>query len=234
MVGGAAHYGALILSWRRQRDFVSRYIRHARKAAWGNETGIAGIPGLNGAYAAAPAPQADEEEPATVHMNRKQKRQVERERKKDKSSKGMKAAGGASGTQTPPGNATRPGDKKRVMAENGKVLIVDSTGNVYLEEEDEDGTNQEYLLDLDQIPRPTIRDTALYRLPVWLYRKATGRFQKSAGASPAREEPELTTQDDSQEQDSGSSFEIIPRNGGEKAAVPVNSKAKKRNRKSEN
>lgn len=33
--GGAAHYGALILSWKRQREFVDRYIRQARRAAWG-------------------------------------------------------------------------------------------------------------------------------------------------------------------------------------------------------
>lgn len=40
------------------------------------------------------------------------------------------------------------GTKKRVVAENGKVLIVDSVGNVYLEEETEEGNTEEYLLDV--------------------------------------------------------------------------------------
>jgi hypothetical protein len=52
--GGGVHYGALMLSWKRQREFVERYIRHARRTAWGDDSGIVGIPGVNGA-AATPA-----------------------------------------------------------------------------------------------------------------------------------------------------------------------------------
>jgi hypothetical protein len=40
------------------------------------------------------------------------------------------------------------GAKKRIVAENGKVLIVDSVGNVFLEEETEDGMKGEFLLDV--------------------------------------------------------------------------------------
>ena len=40
------------------------------------------------------------------------------------------------------------GAKKRTRAENGKVLIVDSVGNVFLEEETEEGDTQEFLLDV--------------------------------------------------------------------------------------
>jgi hypothetical protein len=40
------------------------------------------------------------------------------------------------------------GAKKRIVAENGKVLIVDSVGNVFLEEETEDGVKGEFLLDV--------------------------------------------------------------------------------------
>jgi hypothetical protein len=40
------------------------------------------------------------------------------------------------------------GAKKRTVAENGKVLIVDSVGNVFLEEETEEGDVQEFLLDV--------------------------------------------------------------------------------------
>lgn len=35
--GGAAHYLALYMSWKRQREFVERYIKFARHAAWGGE-----------------------------------------------------------------------------------------------------------------------------------------------------------------------------------------------------
>jgi hypothetical protein len=44
------------------------------------------------------------------------------------------------------------GAKKRIVAENGKVLIVDSVGNVFLEEETEDGTKGEFLLDVSDSP----------------------------------------------------------------------------------
>jgi hypothetical protein len=40
------------------------------------------------------------------------------------------------------------GVRKRVVAENGKILVVDSLGDVYLEEEDEEGNANEYLLDV--------------------------------------------------------------------------------------
>jgi len=63
--GGAAYYGALLLSWKRQREFMDRYIRHARRAAWGDETGIKCIPGLDGLPATLPPPV---EEPDTDAM----------------------------------------------------------------------------------------------------------------------------------------------------------------------
>ena len=40
------------------------------------------------------------------------------------------------------------GAKKRIVAENGKVLVVDSVGNVFLEIENEDGMKGEYLVDV--------------------------------------------------------------------------------------
>ncbi|KAL9623096.1 MAG: hypothetical protein Q9160_002610 [Pyrenula sp. 1 TL-2023] len=194
--GGLAHYGALRLSWSRQREFVGRYIREARKAAWGDETGIRGLAGLGepttAAAAAASTSLSDADAPA---MNRKQKRQLERENKKDK--KGPRgAAGGRSGTQTPVegaggGTSTPLGEKRRVTAENGKILIVDSSGNVFLEEEDEDGNVKLFLLDVDEIPLPTWKDTAVYRLPVWAFRKVAGLFgRKDVAAAAEAEEGE--------------------------------------------
>lgn len=184
--GGAAHYGALILSWKRQRAFVDRYIRHARRAAWGDELGIKGLPGTDSGNVNAPASSVDTGEGA-VAMNRRQKRQMDRGNKKE-SKKGK--APKSSGTSTPTegggeGDSPTPsGERKRVMAENGKVLIVDSIGNVFLEEENEEGETQEFLLDISDIPRPTFRDTAVFQLPPWIVRKALGRLFGSARAEP--------------------------------------------------
>ncbi|KAJ5894387.1 hypothetical protein N7495_006078 [Penicillium taxi] len=174
--GGGAHYGALILSWRRQREFVDRYIRQARRAAWGNERGPRGIPGIDTPPVPAPAPEADDA--GAMAMNRRQKRMMDKENRKPK--KGGRAAGRASGTSTPVGTSTpepmSTGERKRVQAENGKVMIVDSVGNVFLEEDDDNGVRQEFLLDVDQIHRPTIRDTALCRFPIWCFNTTAGRI----------------------------------------------------------
>lgn len=182
--GGFGHYIALVLSYRRQREFMERYIRHARKAAWGDERALGGIPGLDATATATPAaaPQTEvEESPAAMALNRRQKRMMERENRKE-SKKGNKSSGMSdsapgSGTATPISEnvAGASGTKKRVYAENGKILVVDSIGNVFLEEETEEGEKQEFLLDVDEIPRPAIRDTFVFRLPRWVYRRALGK-----------------------------------------------------------
>ncbi|KAL8642885.1 MAG: hypothetical protein Q9228_000474 [Teloschistes exilis] len=169
--GGLAHYGALYLSWKRQKEFVKRYIRHARKTAWGDESGIGGIPGIDGV--AAPAAATSPQDGSAATLNRRQKRQQERENKKEKDgakSKGLRRSGTSTPMEAEPVREPQ-GAKKKVQAENGKILIVDSAGNVFLEEEDEDGDKQEYLLEPNEITRPTIRDTLLFRLPVWAYNK---------------------------------------------------------------
>jgi curved DNA-binding protein CbpA len=227
--GGGANYGALLLSWKRQREFVHRYIRHARRTAWGDETGIRGIPGLDGSATTVPNP-TEEVDTGTMQMNRRQKRQMEKESKKEKLGKGATRGGHASGTQTPTDTAPVTGERKRVQAENGKVLIVDSVGNVFLEELDENGMTQEFMLDMDEIPRPTIRDTALYRFPVWIYGKAVGRFQKGPLDISTEDEKVATTSTaaSDEEQDSASSFEVLETSGVEQVA---NGRSKKRNKK---
>ncbi|KAJ5736700.1 DnaJ domain protein [Penicillium malachiteum] len=172
--GGAGHYGALILSWKRQREFVDRYIRQARRAAWGDESGVRGIPGLDSAGSSTPTPSSETEQPAAVAVNRRQKRMMDRENRKEKKS-GRVAPARSSGTSTPTEQVVSTGERKRVVAENGKVLIVDSIGNVFLEQESEEGERQEFLLDVDEIQRPSFRDTIVCKLPVWAFRKTVGR-----------------------------------------------------------
>lgn len=164
VIGGGAHYVALYLGWKKQREFVDRYIRHARRTAWGDEgglNGIAGIPGSNGAATPPPPPAAassEEEEPMAMQWNRKQKRAQEKEnRKAVKNPKSAKAAEKAktSGISSPVEaeltNGGAVGAKKRTLAQNGKVLIVDSVGNVFLEEKTAEGDIHEYLLDVSHV-----------------------------------------------------------------------------------
>jgi hypothetical protein len=157
VMGGAAHYAALYLSFKRHREFVQRYIKHARQLAWGdNFSGIAGIPGVNGTPAGASAsgidtPGGSGEEQQAQQWNRKQKRFQEREmRKQGKNPKTTKSIK-KEGISTPVDaelTSGPVGSKKRVVAENGKVLIVDSVGNVFVEEQTEEGQMVELLLDV--------------------------------------------------------------------------------------
>ena len=175
--GGLVHYGAMYISWQRQKDFAERYIRNARKTAWGDESGVGGIPGLGGetvgTSAASPSPFAQENSAAV--LNRRQKREQEKQAKRDeknpKKSKGDRRDGMSTPLESEPSepNSSPQGVKKRVQAENGKMLVVDSVGNVFVEEEDEDGGRAEYLLDPDSLPKPTIKDTIVYRLPILAY-----------------------------------------------------------------
>lgn len=168
-VGGGAHYGALYLSWKRQREFVERYIRHARRMAWGDEGGIGSIPGLGGPTGGTSTPvQQPQENDESMQWNRKQKRAMEKEKRREgknpiKSSKAAEKAKN-SGISTPVEAEVTSGPvgaKKRTVAENGKVLIVDSVGNVFLEEETEEGDRQEFLLDVSHSLSTCIRDTLL-------------------------------------------------------------------------
>jgi hypothetical protein len=143
-VGGGGHWLALYMSWKRQQDFVGRYIKFARHSAWGDNLNIPGLDGV----ATPPVASGDDTDPMAQPMNRRQRRMQEKDAKKEKSekkTKGIKAAK-ASPAATPPVGAT--GARKRVVAENGKILVVDSIGNVYLEQTDEDGETQEFLLDV--------------------------------------------------------------------------------------
>ena len=183
--GGGAHYLALITSYKRQREFMERYIKHARKMAWGDESGIMGVPGIiSPAEEQAPTPEPD----PSANLNRKQRREIERQNKKEGRSTTKESTPKPEAIQTP------TGQKRRVPAENGKILVVDSIGNVFLEEEDEDGEVHEFLLDLDEIHKPTFRDTAVVKLPVYLYQRAFDPFLKSTKPIPSDEVPQSETE----------------------------------------
>lgn len=157
-LGGGAHYLALYMGWKRQRDFVERYIKFARHAAWGDNLGI-NMPAMDaGAPVGTAAPPVAEDESRAMPTNRRMRRLQERENKKEAAQEGSGRRGGrrlgargatASGSATPtPAEAGPQGAKKRVVAENGKILVVDSLGDVYLEQEDEDGNAELFMLDV--------------------------------------------------------------------------------------
>lgn len=158
-VGGGAHYAALYLSWKRRREFVERYIKHAQRMAWGDEGGIGAIPGLGGPTANGAAQQQQRQQTPDsdeiMQWNRKMKRMMEKEKRREAKApvKNARAAQKAKeeGVSTPQEAELTSGPigaKKRTVAENGKILIVDSVGNVFLEEETEEGDTQEFLLDV--------------------------------------------------------------------------------------
>ncbi|KAL2137008.1 hypothetical protein VTI74DRAFT_10484 [Chaetomium olivicolor] len=211
--GGAAHYLALYMSWKRQREFIERYIKFARHAAWGENLGI-NVPGVDGQTATAPPPSQQQmyqdEEGRAVPMNRKMRRMQERDAKKEAAKDapggrkvrrgGRESASGSATPQPQPQSSGPTGAKKRVVAENGKVLVVDSLGDVYLEQEDEEGNVAEYLLDPNELARPTFKDTAVVRLPLWAFQLTVGRLlpkrSQDATEEIAKEEVDVLGNDD--------------------------------------
>ncbi|KAF2156839.1 hypothetical protein K461DRAFT_249394 [Myriangium duriaei CBS 260.36] len=206
-VGGGFHYLALYIGWKKQREFVERYIRHARRMAWGDDSSIGAIPGLSAASSGAATPMESEDEPAAQQWNRREKRAMAKEKKRDAKNPRKMAAAAAkakeSGISTPQEAQMTSGPvgaKKRTVAENGKILIVDSAGNVWLEEETEEGDVQEFLLDPNEIARPTIYDTVLFKLPQWAYYKSASKFLNKPEADLALEQLESSNEKSSEDQ----------------------------------
>lgn len=150
VMGGFAHYGALILSWKRQRDFAEKYIRDARKLAWGKESIVPGLdtistPGVpNGSVGMNGNGNGSA---STAGMNRKQKRAQEKENRKSTKKGGVSTDDISAPVETSLISGPQR-TKRRVVAENGKTLIVDSVGNVFLEETTDEGETHEYLIDV--------------------------------------------------------------------------------------
>ncbi|KAK5173655.1 uncharacterized protein LTR77_002336 [Saxophila tyrrhenica] len=226
-VGGGVHYAALYLGWKRQREFVERYIKHARRMAWGDEGGIGAIPGLSGTSTPTGGQQQSMQDgDESMQWNRKQKRAMEKDRKKESKApvKSARAADKAKndGISTPQEAEITSGPvgaKKRTVAENGKVLIVDSVGNVFLEDETEEGDRQEFLLDPNEVPQPRLSDTFLVRGPIFLYNITLGRALSKQTAEHVQWE---VTAGEEQDQDGDALL---------KSALPPNSNGETRKRK---
>lgn len=77
-------------------------------------------------------------------MQEKESRKDDGKPSSKKSRKGASKSSSRDASSAP----TPAGARKRVVAENGKILVVDSQGDVFLEEEDEEGNVNEYLLDV--------------------------------------------------------------------------------------
>lgn len=166
--GGIVHYVALYISWNRQRDFVERYIKQARKAAWGDDSIIGSISGIASESGAISAKM----EETGIPLNRRQKRLQDKENKKDKEKKSSRSPHITNQNPSLEENKSSPhGTRKRVQAENGKILIVDSLGQVFLEAENENGEIEECLLDPNEIQKPTIRQTLVIRIPLLIVSK---------------------------------------------------------------
>jgi len=173
LCGGGVHYIILYMSWKRQTEFVHRYIKFARETAWGS----AGIPAAEMPPTPTPAPVAEEEDGPPQPMNRKQRRMQEAEKKREEGrASGKKGRKAKSQPQSRDASEGPSGQRKRVVAENGKILVVDSLGDVYLEEEDKEGNVHEFLLDVNELPKPTFFDTAVVRMPIWMVRSTVGRI----------------------------------------------------------
>lgn len=174
VIAGGAHYLVMRMNYTQQRKFMEGYISDARTAAWGNSNVGAGlnldILGDNGT----PPPSG----PAG---NRKQRRAAK--------------ANGGSGTATPTAEKPQHVAKRKVTSENGKVFMVTSLGDVSLLEEDEDGVTQEYLLDLEEIPRAQWGNTAMVTVPKGLVGWVLGKVGiggKDGVRDALKDVPEVT------------------------------------------
>jgi len=199
--GGGFHYFALTMGWKRRREFAERYIRQARKTAWGDESGLQGIPGVDDTPAPVNAQQFENDSPEEnetpdeqVPRNRRERRAMEKDARKPKKVQAVKKARneGISEPIEPEIVSGPQGAKRRIVAENGKILVVDSVGNVFLEHESEDGQKGEFLIDPNEEPKPTIYDTLLFKLPKFAYNQSVGRV---LGKKEMIDEPLLDSSD---------------------------------------
>ncbi|KAK6362721.1 hypothetical protein TWF730_000177 [Orbilia blumenaviensis] len=178
VIAGGAHYLVMRMNYSQQRKFMEGYINDARVAAWGNSNIGAGLNLDVLGDSGTPPPSS-----GAAAGNRKQRRAAK--------------ANGGSGTATPTAPVEKPQHvaKRKITSENGKVFMVTSLGDVSLMEEDEDGVMQEYLLDLEEIPKAQWGNTAMVTVPKRIVGWVLGKVGagKGNGAKDAlKDAPEVT------------------------------------------
>ncbi|RPA92081.1 hypothetical protein L873DRAFT_242738 [Choiromyces venosus 120613-1] len=204
LFSGAMHYGILWLNAKRQREFMHRYIKDARVAAWGK----GGIPGLNVVLEAAATSSGSENTATEQKLNRAERRAGKGKAVKETS---------RSGSATPSIQNTT---KRRVVADNGKVLMVDSAGAVYLVDQDENAKDVHFMLDVDEIEGPKIKNTLLVTLPLWIFNKTIGRLIPGRNAAANRGEVYDSEEDIEDEED------VVTSSAGEEVVVKKMAKKK--------
>ncbi|KAG6040865.1 hypothetical protein E4U41_006837 [Claviceps citrina] len=209
--GGAIHYLILYMSWKRQREFVERYVKFARDTAWGGNLAIPNIEPQSSSAPATPPPGEEEDAAAAIPQNRRERRMQQKAVKKDTGRGQPKKTSRKSASDSRDASAGPSGVRRRVVAENGKVLVVDSLGDVYLEDEDEEGVVNEFLLDPNELARPTFKDTAVVRLPLYVFDLTLGRFvaKKEVEAESEATEVEEEITGTAQRTPSDSDYELL-------------------------
>lgn len=174
-VGGFGHYAYLWLNTRQQRKFFENFINEARVSAWGQ----AGVPGIVDIKEKVPTPSPSATNTENEGPRNRKERRFQKKAASSSSKKGTNT-GDNSDTDSTPAQPQKLGSagvgRRKVISGNGKVLIVNSTGEVFLVEENEDGEEVELKLDINEIETPGFRNTAVYRLPAWIFGLTIGRF----------------------------------------------------------
>nr|GFD24649.1 hypothetical protein [Tanacetum cinerariifolium] len=108
LLGVLVVIGGGVMSWKQRKAFVERYIRHARKTAWGDESAIQGIPGADGATANVPVnsqqlddDEEEEKEPEFIPRNRKEARAWEKDQRKNSKKPAVVKKARTAGISTP-------------------------------------------------------------------------------------------------------------------------------------
>lgn len=182
---GLAHYAAMKLNYTRQKQFTEFCMKYARRTAWGDEMGIGAVANLGTGADAGPSPVAaptaetnGTEGASGATLTRRQKRMMDREsRKESKKNAGKNAPDASSPMAEVPVNVPGSyGERRRVDLPNGVPVIVDSMGDVFIEEHDDEGNTWEEILNIDMIPKPQFTKTAMFTFPVWVMDKVKSKF----------------------------------------------------------
>ena len=90
------------------------------------------------------------------------------------------------------------GQNRKVQSADGKVFLVNDEQEVYLV----DGNDERWLLDVSEISTPTIKDTLIVRMPLWLWSISLGRLINPAKAHVTGTDAEERSSDSDDDENS--------------------------------